>query len=60
MGLMILDMDTIQFESRSEVSNIFNALEEFLVWRSRSDYSENMVDDVRMLKNKLEIMEMNW
>ncbi|MBD5531128.1 MAG: hypothetical protein HDQ98_16125 [Lachnospiraceae bacterium] len=57
---MILDMDSIQFESRREISNIINALGELLTWENRDKHDENMIDDMRTLRNYLEIMEMNW
>lgn len=50
---MILDMDTIQFESRSEISTIIKALEE---WQERN----NPDATVQELTDKLDAMRISW
>lgn len=50
---MILDMDTIQFESRAEIGTIIKALEE---WQE----SHKADDTVQELIDKLDVMSMSW
>lgn len=50
---MILDMDTIQFESRAEIGTIIKALEE---WQE----SHKADDTVQELIDKLDAMSMSW
>lgn len=50
---MILDMDTIQFESRVEIGTIIKALEE---WQQ----SHQADDTVQELIDKLDAMSMSW
>lgn len=53
---MILDMDTIQFESRAEIGTIIKALEE---WQE-SHKSHKADDTVQELIDKLDAMSMSW
>lgn len=50
---MILDLATIEFESRREIEAVMTALEAWL------DQRPNDVS-VQELYNKLEVMHMNW
>lgn len=50
---MILNMDTIQFESRAEIGTIIKALEE---WQE-SHKADNTVQE---LIDKLDAMSMSW
>ncbi len=50
---MILEMDTIQFESRAEINTIVKALEE---WQERNK-SDTTVQE---LIDKLDAMRMSW
>lgn len=50
---MILDMDTIQFESRAEIGIIIKALEE---WQK----SHEVDGTVQELIDKLDAMSMSW
>ncbi len=50
---MILDMDTIQFESRMEIDTILTALKE---WQE----SNKVNDTVQELIDKLDAMNMSW
>ena len=51
---MILNMDTIQFESRAEIGTIIKALEE---WQQESHQAD---DTVQELIDKLDAMSMSW
>ncbi len=62
---MKLNGDTIQFESRTEVTNIIDALEFFRSWRmDRPDkeYRESLelLQDAGDLIRMLDVMEMSW
>ena len=50
---MVLDMDTIQFESRREIEAVMEALDKWL----ESHPNDKTVED---LYNKLDVMHMNW
>ena len=50
---MIMDMDTIQFESRREIEAIMKVLDEWLDMHPNDKTVEE-------LYNKLDVMHMNW
>lgn len=50
------EMDKIQFESRCEIEDIHCALEIFL----KEHPNHHSVKEVRCLKDKLEVMHMEW
>lgn len=50
------DMDCIQFESRYEIGEVIQALEE---WQ-QSHKSDNKTDTVKRLNKLLEAMYMEW
>ena len=50
---MILDMDTIQFESRNEIGAIIKALEQWQEDHGADEYVQELMD-------KLDVMEMTW
>ena len=51
-----MDMDTIKFESRQEISDIIFALEQ---WQDAHPTASEM-QSVKELVNKLDVMEMSW
>lgn len=53
---MILDMDKIQFESRAEIGEIIQALEE---WQEQKNTRADN-DTVQELIDKLDAMCMSW
>lgn len=53
---MKLEMDTIQFESRTEIGKIINALEE---WQD-SHSADEKAETVQELIDKLDVMSMCW
>lgn len=53
---MKLEMDTIQFESRVEIGEIIQALEE---WQDEHK-DDRKVDTVKKLIDKLDVMSMCW
>ena len=53
---MKLNMDSIQFENRSEIDDIILALEE---WK-KSHVKDNKSETVQELINKLDSMYMSW
>lgn len=54
---MKLEMDTIQFESRSEIGKIINALEE---WQDLHSDADTKAEVVQELIDKLDAMSMCW
>lgn len=50
---MKLNMDSIQFESRSEIGEVIEALETY-----QEEHGKN--DTVNELINKLDVMSMSW
>ena len=50
---MVLNMDTIQFESRYEIGAIIKALEEWQKDHGENEYVQEMID-------KLDVMSMSW
>lgn len=52
---MVLNMDSIQFESKVEIGEIIKALEE---WQDR--HGKDLDSTVQEMINKLDIMSMNW
>jgi hypothetical protein len=54
---MKLEMDTIQFESRSEIGEIINALEE---WQDLHSDADKKAKTVKELIDKLDVMSMCW
>lgn len=53
---MKLDMDKIQFESRSEIDEIADALDTYMKEHPKS----RSVETVKKLSNLLDVMYMNW
>lgn len=54
---MKLEMDTIQFESRTEIGKIINALEE---WQEIHSDTDEKAETVQELIDKLDVMSMCW
>ena len=54
---MKLEMDTIQFESRMEIGEIINALEE---WQDLHPDTDKKAETVQELIDKLDVMSMCW
>lgn len=54
---MKLEMDTIQFESRVEIGEIIQALEE---WQDEHKDDDRKADTVKKLIDKLDVMSMCW
>ena len=54
---MKLEMDTIQFESRMEIGEIINALEE---WQDLHSDTDKKAKTVQELIDKLDLMSMCW
>lgn len=54
---MKLNMDSIQFESRSEIGAVIKALEE---WQRNHKPNEDLEENIKELIDKLDIMSMNW
>lgn len=54
---MELNMDSIRFESRSEIGAVIKALEE---WQRNHKADERLEETVKELIDKLDIMSMNW
>ncbi len=54
---MKLEMDTIQFESRMEIGEIINALEE---WQDLHSDADKKARTVQELIDKLDVMSMCW
>lgn len=52
---MKLKMDTIQFESRSEINDIIKSLDQYV-----KEHKEDCVETVKELADKLDAMDMNW
>lgn len=50
---MVLEMDTIQFESRHEIGAIIKALEEWQEEHGKVEYVQELID-------KLDVMSMSW
>lgn len=50
---MVLEMDTIQFESRQEIGAIIKALEEWQKEHGEVAYVQELID-------KLDVMSMSW
>lgn len=50
---MVLEMDTIQFESRHEINAIIKALAEWQEEHGEVEYVQEMID-------KLDVMSMSW
>jgi hypothetical protein len=53
---MKLKMDAIQFESRAEINDIIKALDQYV----KEHRTEDCVETVKKLADKLDVMNMNW
>lgn len=51
---MILDMSTIEFESRNEIQEVLNVLE---TWKNTQKKPSKTIDE---LIDKLEVMYLSW